>query len=121
MLQILQNNKIETRNEKVLMSDLITKTQNAKNTEEMNTKYKKKIINGYIKVIHVKEILEKYSTKKTQSMLQELDDDDVIELVREPDLENQVIDFANNLFSFANHNFSFIVVDDTMYFTPLKI
>jgi prophage antirepressor-like protein len=94
--------------------------------ESQLVKYKDKIINefqadklGFISKNDSLKILEKYSSSKTNEIvdiLSELNNESIIKSKQKKTLKKNAIDLANNLFHYRNKNFSFIKTDDEIYF-----
>jgi prophage antirepressor-like protein len=104
--------------EEVQLNDFIIESQLIKYKDKITTEFKADKF-GFISKDDSLKILEKYSSSKTNEIveiLSESDNESIIELKPKKNLKKNAIDFANNLFHYGNKNFSFIKTDDEIYF-----
>ncbi len=104
--------------EEVQLNDFIIESQLVKYKDKIITEFKADKF-GFISKDDSLKILEKYSSSKTNEIveiLSESDNESIIELKQKKKFKKNAIDFANNLFHYGNKNFSFIKTDDEIYF-----
>jgi prophage antirepressor-like protein len=106
--------------EEVQLNDFIIESQLVKYKDKIITEFKADKL-GFISKDDSLKILEKYSSSKTNEIVEILSESDnesvgVIELKTKKQIKKNAINFANNLFHYGNKNFSFIKTDDEIYF-----